>query len=383
MNPIYLDHAATTRVRSEVFEAMRPLLTEQFGNPSSVHRWGRQARALLEEARERVAAALGARRSEIYFTSGGTEADNLAILGAARAQAGGRVVISAIEHKAVLAAAKQAAHEGAELVFVAVDENGRVDLDALSHALADAGDRSVVSVMWGNNEVGTLQPVAEIAQMCRAGARFHTDAVQAFGRERVRMDEVDCELLSISGHKIGAPKGIGALFVRSGSAALAPLVHGGGQERELRPGTENIAAAVGFGIAAELAAAEQQSEAARLREFRDRLETMFRSIDGVRINAENAPRLPHVSNVSIAGVDQEAVLVSLDLEGIAVSSGSACQSGSVDPSHVLLAMNAIRDHEASIRCSLGRSTTNSEIDQVIERMPRVLKRLRHFAEAGR
>src|SRR5687768_12572586 len=350
MNPIYLDHAATTSLRPEVIEAMRPLQTERFGNPSSIHRWGREARALLEEARERVAGALGAKRTEIYFTSGGTEADNLAVLGGTRALGrGARVVVSAIEHKAVLGAAAQAAREGHTAVALAVDEHGVVDLDALDHALAGAS-AALISIMLGNNEVGSVQPVADIAARGRAHAAvFHTDAVQAFGREPVHVDQVGCDLLTLSGHKIGAPKGIGALYVREGTRVDA-LVHGGGQERELRPGTENIASAVGLGVAAEHAAHEQAGEAARLRALRDRLESaLVQRVPELTVHGAGAPRLPHVLNVSIAGVDQEAILVSLDLEGIAVSSGSACQSGAVEPSHVLVAMNRARETEASVR----------------------------------
>jgi cysteine desulfurase len=410
MRLVYLDHAATTPVRAEVFEAMRPLLTERFGNPSSVHRWGREARALLEDARDKVAAALGAKRSEIVFTSGGTEADNLAVLGGARAlgRAAGagrratgdgnvRVVVSAVEHKAVLGAAKQAMHEGAELVVIAVDENGVVDLDALDHALsglpvarrpspvARTPERScIVSIMWGNNEVGALQPVKDIAALCQAaGVLFHTDAVQAFGRVRVRVDEVQCDLLSISGHKIGAPKGIGALFVRS-ETALESLVHGGGQEREVRPGTENIAGAVALGVAAELAAREQQAEEQRLRGLRDRLQQgLLAALPDVIVNASSAARLPHVLNVSFPGVDQEALLVSTDMEGMAVSSGSACQSGSVNPSHVLSAMNRARVDEASLRLSLGRSTTEAEIDDAMRTLPAVVSRLRTLQHLGK
>ena len=397
MRLIYLDHAATTAVRPEVFEAMRPLLTERFGNPSSVHRWGREARALLEDARDKVASALGAKRSEIVFTSGGTEADNLAVLGGARAlgrtagagrRATGdgnvRVVVSAVEHKAVLGAAKQAMHEGAELVVIAVDENGVVDLDALDHALTGTPASSIVSIMWGNNEVGALQPVKEIAARCGAAdVLFHTDAVQAFGRVRVRVDEVQCDLLSISGHKIGAPKGIGALFVGSGTA-LESLVHGGGQEREVRPGTENIAGAVALGVAAELAAREQQAEEQRLRGLRDRLQQGLQAaIPDLIVNAGSAPRLPHVLNVSFPGVDQEALLISTDMEGMAASSGSACQSGSVEPSHVLSAMNRARVDEASLRLSLGRSTTEAEIDDVLRTLPAVVSRLRTLQHHGK
>ena len=387
MNSVYLDHAATTPVRPEVFEAMRPLLTEHFGNPSSIHRYGREARALLEQAREQVAAALGAQRREIIFTSGGTEADNLGVLGTARALgvAAARIVISAIEHKAVFGAAKQAAHEGAQLVAVAVTEDGIIDLAALDHALrpGQSKTRAVCAVMLGNNEVGSIQPVAEVAELClQHGAHFHCDAVQALGRLPVRVDQVSYSTLAISGHKIGAPKGIGALFLRNGNL-LEGLVHGGGQERDLRPGTENIAGAVALGVAAELAVRELEAESTRLQTLKTRLEKeLQRRIPDVRILAAGAPRLPHVSNFSIPQIEQEALLVSLDLEGIALSSGSACQSGSVEPSHVLTAMGQTHPNSASIRISLGRTTTEAEITQVVEQLPRVIGRLRSRALAG-
>ena len=387
MNSVYLDHAATTPVRPEVFEAMRPVLTEHFGNPSSIHRYGREARALLEQAREQVAAALGAQRREIIFTSGGTEADNLGVLGTARALgvAAARIVISAIEHKAVFGAAKQAAHEGAQLVAVAVTEDGIIDLAALDHALrpGQSKTRAVCAVMLGNNEVGSIQPVAEVAELClQHGAHFHCDAVQALGRLPVRVDQVSYSTLAISGHKIGAPKGIGALFLRNGNL-LEGLVHGGGQERDLRPGTENIAGAVALGVAAELAVRELEAESTRLQTLKTRLEKeLQRRIPDVRILAAGAPRLPHVSNFSIPQIEQEALLVSLDLEGIALSSGSACQSGSVEPSHVLTAMGQTHPNSASIRISLGRTTTEAEITQVVEQLPRVIGRLRSRALAG-
>jgi cysteine desulfurase len=379
-NGIYFDHAATTPVRTEVFEAMRPLLTERFGNPSSLHGFGREARALLERAREQVAGALGAQRREIVFTSGGTEADNLAVLGGIRALGrGARVIVSAVEHKAVLGAARQAAEEGAELVLLAVREDGVVDLDALEHALpvVESGRQALCAVMWGNNEVGALQPVVAIAERCQhAQVSFHSDAVQAFGRVPVNVAKVECSTLAISGHKIGAPKGVGALFVRSGTA-LEALVHGGGQERGLRPGTENLASIVGFGVAAELAVREQAAEAARLTRLRDQLQhELCGALADVVVNAGEAERLPHVLNLSIADVDQESLLISLDLEGVAVSSGSACQSGSVEPSHVLTAMGRTQSGEASIRMSLGRTTDEHDIVTAGPRIVQVVERLR-------
>ncbi|HSL71283.1 MAG TPA: cysteine desulfurase family protein [Longimicrobiales bacterium] len=389
MGAIYLDHAATTPVRPEVLEAMLPLLGGRFGNPSSVHQFGREARAALEHAREQVAGALGAARREIYFTSGGTEADNLAVLGRARAVArpGQQpiVAVSAIEHKAVLGAAKEASREGAELVVLAVDERGLLDLDALDQLLRAQSSTpvAVLAAMWANNEVGTLQPVGEIADRCAAaGIAFHTDAVQAFGRVPVRVDTVGCATLAVSGHKIGAPKGIGALFVRSDTDLVA-LVHGGGQERAVRPGTENVAGAVALGAAAELAVRELAVISERMQRLRNRLEHALRAaFDDVVVNGDGAPRVPHILNVSIPGVDQELLLVSLDLEGIAVSSGSACQSGTVDPSHVLMAMGRVRPGDASLRFSLGATTTEQEIDLVIHRLPQVVTRLRQLAHSA-
>jgi cysteine desulfurase len=381
MEPIYLDHAATTAVRAEVRDAMAPFLDARFGNPSSVHRWGREARGALERARERLATALGANRREIVFTGGGTESDNLAVLGRWRFAChadGGPVVCTAIEHKAVLAAAKQAANEGADLIVLGVDESGRIDLGALDQALDDAP--CIVSVMWANNEVGAVQPIAAIGRRCRdANVTFHTDAVQAFGKLRVRVDETPCDMLSISAHKIGGPKGIGALYVRDGVAVL-PLTHGGGQERELRPGTENVAAAVGLATAAELAAAEQAAEAARLGALRDRLEAGLRtSIADIVVNAHGAERVPHILNVTIPGADQEALLFGLDLEGVAASGASACQSGIVATSHVLVAMGGALPGAATLRLSLGHPTTAIEIDQALAVIARVVGRVREVA----
>ena len=384
MNPIYLDHAATTPVRPEVLETFTSVLSEVSGNPSSQHRWGREARMRLEEARERLAAVLGAERREIVFTSGGTLADNLAVLGRWRAvrNAGeaGSVVYSAIEHSAVLGAARQAGREGATLEVLAVDEEGRVLPEGLDEALRTP--TAVVSVMWGNNEVGTLQPIAELAARCReAGVVFHTDAVQALGKVPVRVDDVACDLLTVTAHKLGGPKGIGALFVRSG-VELEPLTYGGGQERSLHPGTENVAGAVAFAHAAELADRERATEAKRLSTLRDRLQArLLERVDGLIVNAGGADRLPHILNVSLTEVDQEALLVSLDLEGVAASSGSACQSGTVEPSHVLIAMGRGSPDEASIRLSLGWTTTEQEIDDATERFASVVERVRSFSEA--
>jgi cysteine desulfurase len=377
---VYLDHAATTALRPEVLAAMAPYFAEQFGNPSSQHRWGRQARNALEQARERLAGALGAKRREIVFTGGGTEADNMAVLGRWRAACRGpgrpgAIACSAVEHKAVGAAAQCAADEGAELILLGVDEAGRVDLAAVDEAVR--ARPCVVSVMWANNEVGTIEPVREIGERCRAaGVVFHTDAVQAFAKVRVRVDETPCDLLSLSAHKVGGPKGIGALYIREGVTVL-PLVHGGGQERELRPGTENVAAAVGFAVAAELAAAEQEQSARRLLGLRTRLERGLREIvPEIVVNGPSEERLPNIVNVTVPGADQEGLLIGLDLEGVAASGASACQSGAIKPSHVLAAMGRIRGGDASVRLSLGHTTTADEVDFAVAAFGRVVEQLR-------
>ena len=383
MEPIYLDHAATTPMRPEVRAAMEPFLTDQFGNPASTHAWGRAARSALEEARERVAAALGARRNEIVFTGSGTEADNLAVLGRVRAArrsgAGTAAVCSAIEHRGVLAPVRASVHEGGQPILLGVDGEGRVDVAALEEALA--ARPAVVSVMWGNNEVGTLQPVPEIAERCRAaGVAFHSDAVQAFGKVRVRVDEVPVDLLSLSAHKLGGPRGVGALFVRSG-VELEPVLVGGGQESGLRSGTVNVAGAVGLAAAAELAAREAQVVGERFAALRARFEhAVIAALPDATVLAGGAERLPQISSLWLERVDREALLMSLDLEGIAVSAGSACQSGGVEPSHVLVALG--RDgatDAAAVRISFGWTTTDHEVDRASASFVRVVQRVRALA----
>ncbi len=381
---VYLDYAATTPVRPEVLEAMLPFLTEQgFGNPSSAHRFGRAARAGIEQARREIAHAVGAEPNQVIFTSGGTEADNLGIVGASlAARAHGAAmcaVVSAIEHKAILAAAHAVCALGGREVVLPVDSTGRVDLGALDSALADRP--AVVSIMWVNNEVGVIQPVREIAERCRAaGVPFHTDAVQAFGKLPVCMSDLPCTLLTLSGHKIGAPKGIGALIVRDRKAVEA-IIHGGGQQYGIRPGTENVAGAVALGRAAALAASEQQEEADRLRRLRDALaERLKATINDLTVNGERGERAPHVLNVSIASADSEALLMHLDLAGVAASSGSACSTGSVEPSHVLVAMGVPRELAlGAIRFSFGRESTTADVDHVAQVMPDVVAKVRKLA----
>ncbi len=384
LTPVYLDHAATTPVRAEVLEAMLPFLgPAAFGNPSSAHRFGRTARAGIEEARRKVAAAVGAEPNQVVFTSGGTEADNLAIVGAALAAgAAGRpmhAAACATEHKAVLAAAHAVVRLGGTESILPVDAHGVVDLAALDRVLA--AKPAVVSVMWVNNEVGTVQPVAEIGRRCRAaGAMFHTDAVQAFGQLPVSVDEADATLVTLSGHKIGAPKGIGALIVRS-RAAVEAIIHGGGQQFGIRPGTENVAGAVALGRAAELAAEEQPGKAARLGAMRDALAARIRAaVPDVVWVAEDGPRAPHVLSVAVPGADAEAMLMHLDLQGVAASGGSACTTGATEPSHVLTAMGVPRALAlCTVRFSLGRETTQADIDRAAEVFPAVVAKVRKLA----
>jgi len=380
----YLDNAATTPVRPEVLEAMLPYLgKEAFGNPSSAHRFGRAARAGIEEAKRTVAEALGAEPNQVIFTSGGTEADNLAIIGAALAarDRGGpfRVAVSAIEHKATLAAAHAVKHLGGEEIILPVTASGLVADDALDAALARGV--ALVSVMWVNNEVGTIQPVARIAaRCCDAGVLFHSDAVQAFGKVPLSLRVVNCTLLTISGHKIGAPKGIGALIVRDRKAVEA-IIHGGGQQFGIRPGTENVPGIVGLGTAARLAVEEQQALAARLGALREELERRLLAIvpDAV-INGWQGERAPHISNVSIPGTDSEALLMHLDLAGIACSSGSACSTGAVEPSHVLTAMSVPRElGVAALRFSFGKDSTSEDVEAVAQVMPKIVEKVRSLS----
>jgi len=385
----YLDNAATTPVRPEVLEAMLPYLgKEAFGNPSSSHRFGRAARAGVEEAKRAIAEAVGAEPNQVVFTSGGTEADNLAIIGAALAardrDAPFRVAVSAAEHKAVLAAAHAVKHLGGEEVILPVSASGVVDSGALDAVLAEGV--ALVSVMWVNNEIGTVQPVAELASRCcdappaPSGVLFHSDAVQAFGKVPVSLRDVNCALLTISGHKIGAPKGIGALIVRDRKAVEA-IIHGGGQQFGIRPGTENVPGIVGLATAAKLAAQEQQALAPRLRELRDELERRVLAIvpDAV-INGWQSERAPHISNVSIPGTDSEALLMHLDLAGIACSSGSACSTGTVEPSHVLTAMGVPRElGVAALRFSFGKDSTIDDVDAVAAALPRIVEKVRSLA----
>ncbi len=382
--PIYLDHAATTPVRPEVFEAMQPFFGPRFGNPSSTHRWGREARVSLDEARERLARCLGAHTDEVCFTSGGTEGDNLAILGAWRGRDASSVnrraiVTTPIEHKAVLAAVHQVVSEGATERFLGVTADGLIDLDRAAEVL-DA-EVALVTAMWVNNEIGTIQPIAELATLARAcGSLVHTDAVQAFGKLPIDLSALPVDLLTVSGHKIGAPKGAGAVYIRRGTP-VQPLLFGGSQDGGRRPGTENVAAAVGLARAAELAVAERETECARLRTMRDALETaLLARIPDAVVHGRNAPRAPHVLNISVPGTDSESLLMALDLAGVACSSGSACQSGGVSPSHVLAALGVQTDlASAAIRMSLGALTTEDCVDRVAQLFPALIEKARRLS----
>jgi len=360
---------------------MLPYLGEAaFGNPSSSHQFGRTARAGLEQARRQLALALGAEPSQVFFTSGGTEADNLAVIGGALAArdrgAPMHVAVSAIEHKAVIAAAHAVAHLGGSETAIPVGADGVVELTALDAILARRP--ALVSVMWVNNETGVIQPVAEIGRRCRAaGVVFHTDAVQAFGNLPIDFGELPCDLLSVSAHKIGGPKGVGALLV-GGRDVVAPLIQGGSQQSGIRPGTENIAGAVGFGCAAQLAVQEQPEHACRLAGLRNRLLTgLLGSAPDLVVVGERAERASHILNVCVPGADSEALLVHLDLAGVAASSGSACTTGAIEPSHVLVAMGLPRELAIrALRFSLGRTTADADIDRAVDVFPPIVAKVR-------
>jgi cysteine desulfurase len=383
--PVYLDHAATTPVRAEVLAAMEPFFGSKFGNPSSTHRWGREARVALDEARERVAATLGASSDEIVFTSGGTECDNLAILGSWRLlrEKGKRAIVTTpIEHKAILAATHQAHHEGAEERLLAVDGSGLVREESFDALVRD--DVAICSVMWVNNEIGTVQPIAKLAERAKSrGVLFHTDAVQAFGHLPVSVKSTPVDILSLSGHKIGAPKGIGAIYIRRGTF-VEPLQFGGSQNRGVRPGTENVASAVALARAAELAVEELGTEMPRIQAMRDELQHELETrIPDAVVHASGAPRAPHILNISVPGTDSESMLMALDMSGVACSSGSACQSGTVDPSHVLEAIGVPRELAiAAVRMSLGSLTTAACVERVVQLFPALIAKARRLAGAA-
>jgi cysteine desulfurase len=387
MQRVYLDNNATTPVLPDVFEAMRPYLLEQYGNASSVHRFGQDARAAVERARDAVAALLHARPAEIVFTSGGTEGDNLALFGLVAA--GDHVITSAIEHEAVLKSCERLEQLSCEITYLPVDARGLVTPEDLRRALRP--NTRIVSIMMANNETGVVQPVQEIGRIIAdanaAGGRkkiwFHTDAVQAAGKIEIDVAKIGCDLLTISGHKLHAPKGVGALYVRKGTL-LQPQLYGGKHERSRRAGTENVPGVVALGKAAESASASLAAgKVAEIAALRERLEqTILREINATGVNGAAAPRTANTSNIYFDGIEGEALVIALDLKGLAVSSGAACSSGAVEPSHVLTAMGLSPDRaRSSIRFSLGKQTTAADIDFALRVLPETVARLRELSPA--
>ena len=389
MQRIYLDNNATTPVLPEVFEAMRPYFGEHFGNASSIHHHGQETRAAVERARESVAGLLGCRASDIVFTSGGTESDNLAMFGVA--QAGDHIITSTIEHHAVLNGAKHLEEKGCEVTYVPVDRRGLVDPDDVKRALRPA--TKLVTIMMANNETGIVQPVEEIGKVAaEADVYFHTDAVQAAAKIPIDANKIGCDLLTISGHKLHAPQGVGALYVRKGTR-LEPMLFGGRHERSRRAGTENVPGIVGLGAAAELASAGfRRGDDSKMAYLRDRLERELLAIESTGVNGVAAsshpseawvghpPRVPNTTNIYFEGIDGEALVIALDLKGLAVSTGAACSSGAIEPSHVLTAMGLPPDRaRASIRFSLGKQNTAEEVKFALSIVPETVARLRELS----
>lgn len=378
---VYADNAATTPVSPAVLEAMLPFYTEQYGNPSSLYSVGRAAKKALEQAREEIADCLGAQPGEIFFTSGGSEADNWAIKGVAKAllpKGKRHIITSKFEHHAVLHCTESLEKEGFEITYLDVHEDGLVRAEEVEAAIRP--DTALVTIMYANNEIGTIQPIPEIGAICRKhGVLFHTDAVQAVGNVAINVREQNIDLLSLSGHKLHAPKGIGALYIRSG-IKLSNLIDGGAQERGRRAGTENVAAIVGLSVALRHACATMEERNARLRTMRDRLIKESLKIERSRLNGDQTRRLPGNSNMCFEGIEGEALLLLLDASGVCGSSGSACTSGSLDPSHVLLAIGL--PHEiahGSLRLSLSDQNTEQDVDYILEVLPGIVKRLRDMS----
>jgi cysteine desulfurase len=377
MRRVYFDNSATTPLLPEVFEAMRPYFGEQFGNASSIHHHGQETRAAVEGARESVASLLGCRASEVVFTSGGTEADNLAIFGLIGEA--DHVITSTVEHHAVLNACKHLEAEGRDVSYLSVDDSGLVNPDDVRRALRP--NTKLITVMMANNETGVLQPVAEIARIAaEADVYFHTDGVQAAGKVPLDVNEIGCDLLSVSGHKMHGPQGIGALYIRKGTA-LEPMMYGGRHERSRRAGTENVPGIVGLGKAAELARASLAlGDNRKMAGMRDRLERALLQLESAGVNGEGAPRVPNTTNIHFDSIEGEALVIALDLKGLAVSTGAACSSGALEPSHVLLAMGLRPDRaRASIRFSLGKQNTDEELDFAIGLLPETVARLRELS----
>ena len=383
MQRVYLDNNATTPVLPEVLDAMRPYFGERFGNASSIHHHGQETRAAVERARESVADLLGCRPAEVVFTSGGTEADNLAIFGLVNAglvRSGDHVITSTIEHHAVLNSCKRLEETGIELTCLPVDGRGLVAPDDVRRALRS--NTRLVTIMFANNETGVIQPVEEIGKICaQAEVYFHTDAVQAAAKIPIRVKEIGCDLLSISGHKIHGPQGVGALYVCKGTT-LDPMLHGGNHERSRRAGTENVPGIVGLGKAAELALKGFDSgDTSRIATLRDRLQnTILQNVEAAGVNGEGAPRVPNTSNIYFDYIEGEALIIALDLKGLAVSTGAACSSGAIEPSHVLTAMGLRPDRaRASIRFSLGKQNTAEDVEFAIQLVPASVSRLRELS----
>lgn len=381
MKRIYLDHNATTPVDPAVLDAMLPYFSGDFGNASSIHAYGQRARAAVETAREQVAALLNARPQEIVFTSGGTESDNHAVFGVVGASSGtaAHVITTAVEHEAVLNSCQELEKQGVAVTYLPVSRDGLIAPDELRKAMRP--ETSLISVMHANNELGAIQPLAEIGRIAAGqDVYFHTDAVQSVGKIPVDVQALQVDLLSLSGHKLYAPKGAGALFIKSGTR-LRPLFYGGHHQRGFRPGTENVAGIVGLGKAAEVARLGLTEDAVRVSGLRDILERgLLARVPGSRASAANAPRTPNTSNIVFPGIEGEALVIALDLKGLACSTGAACSSGAVEPSHVLTAIGlCAADARASIRFSLGRQTTAAEIDAALEMVPAAVAQLRQLS----
>jgi cysteine desulfurase len=378
MRRVYFDNSATTPVLPEVLEAMRPYFGERFGNASSIHHYGQETRAAVEAARSSVAGLLGCRPSEVVFTSGGTEADNLAIFGTVGP--GDHVITSAVEHHAVLNACKHLESQGCTVTYLPVDNQGRVDPGDVRSALRPT--TRLVTIMMANNETGVIQPIEDIARVAaEADVYFHTDAVQAAGKVPLNVDNIGCDLLALSGHKLHAPQGVGALYVRKGTA-LEPMLYGGRHERSRRAGTENVPGIVGLGKAVELAQARLAGNGDSTAKMRNRLERALLQIESSGVHGADAPRVPQTSSMYFDAIDGESMVIALDLKGLAVSTGAACSSGAIEPSHVLTAMGITPDRErSSIRLSLGHQNTMKEVDLAIALVGETVARLRELSPA--
>ncbi|HXP80382.1 MAG TPA: cysteine desulfurase NifS [Verrucomicrobiae bacterium] len=381
MKRVYLDHNATTPIAPEVLATMLPYLTDEYGNASSIHAYGQNARGAVEQARSSVAALVGVRAADIMFTSGGTESNNHAILGAVAAASGKNkhVITSAIEHVAVLDPCRALAKSGIDLTVLPVDRDGLVNLEDLRAAIRP--ETVLITLMLANNEIGTIEPIEEIGKIAaEKGIVFHTDAVQAAGKIPIDVEKLGVDLLSISAHKFCGPKGVGALYIRKGTQ-LGPLMYGGHSERDRRPGTEDVAAIAGMGKAAELALTGMRKDSERIRGLRDRLERgLLDRVPHSWVNGARAPRVPNTANLTFPFIEGESMVIALDLKGLACSTGAACSSGALEPSHVLMALGlAPEDARATLRLSLGHQTTEDEIDFALETIPPVIERLRQLS----